>query len=57
MLGYTINYMFQLVENPDLLYQELASDDLDKSVYDGGNLWHLFRDDYYIFDVLTCIYL
>jgi len=31
--------MLQLVENPDLLYQELASDnDLDKSIHDGGNL-------------------
>lgn len=29
----------QSVENPDLLYQELTSDnELDKSIHDGGNL-------------------
>lgn len=37
-----IIFALQSVENPDLLYQELASDnELDKSIHDGGNLKHV----------------
>lgn len=52
------NYFFLSGDNPDLLYQELASDnELEKSVHNGGKLRSvLLRIEIEFFNTQGCVY-